>query len=77
MAGAAQGEKDSKRNGWPTLSSSEGWEAKNDSRGHVLQLCVCQGDFSPPSALSSAEAELQLEAGTRFLRKDQKLGNVY
>lgn len=36
---------------------------------------LCQ-DLSPPSTLSSAEVELQLEAGTRFLRKEEKLGNV-
>lgn len=66
-----------KRNGWPTLSSSEEWEAKYDSRDHVLQLHLRQGDFPPPSALSCAEAELQLEAGTGFLRKEEKLGNVY
>lgn len=38
---------------------------------------TCVTDFSPSSALSSVEAELQLEAGTRFLRKEEKLGNVY
>lgn len=38
---------------------------------------TCVTDFSPSSALSSAEAELQLEAGTGFLRKEEKLGNVY
>lgn len=46
-------------------------------RDRVLQLHLCQGDFSPPSVLSSAEAELQLEAGAGFLRKEEKLGNVY
>lgn len=66
-----------KRNGWPTLSSSEGWEAKYDSRDHVLRLHLCQGDFSPPTALNCAEAELQLEAGAGFLGKEEKLGNVY
>lgn len=77
MAGAAEGGRIVRRNGWPTLSSSEGWEAKYDGRDRVLQLRLCQGDFSPPLALSSAEAELKLEAGTGFLRKEEKLGNVY
>lgn len=77
MAGAAEGGRTAKRNGWPTLSSSEGWEAKHDGRDRVLQLHLCQGDFSPLLALSSAEAELKLEAGTGFLRKEKKLGNVY
>lgn len=58
---------------WPSLSSSAGREAIRD---HVPQLHTCQGDFSPPSALSSAGAELQLEPGTGFLRKEEKLGNV-
>lgn len=43
----------------------------------VLHLRLCQGDFSPPSALGSAEVEVQLEAGTGFLRKEEKLGNFY
>lgn len=77
MAGAAEWGRIAKRNGWPNLSSSEGWEAKYDGRDRILQPHLCQGDFSPPLALSSAEAELKLEAGTGFLRKEEKLGNVY
>lgn len=30
-----------------------------------------------PSALSSAEVELRLEAGTGFLKKEENLANVY
>lgn len=52
------------------VGSQGGWD-------RVLQLHLCQGDFSPPSVLSFAEVELQLEAGTGFLRKEEKLGNVY
>lgn len=77
MARAAEEERTAERNGWLTLTSSERWEAKNDSRDRVLHLHLCQGDFSPPSALSSAEPELQLEAGTGFLRKEGKLGSVH
>lgn len=66
-----------KSNVWPTSSFSEGWEAKDDGRDCVLQLHLCQGDFSPPSALISAEVELHLEVETGFLRKEEKLGNVY
>lgn len=77
MAGAVEGGRKAKRNGWPTFSFSEGREAKDDGRDLVLQLHLCQGDFSPPSVLSFVEAELQLEAGTGFLRKEEKLGNVY
>lgn len=75
MAGAVEGGRKAKRNGWPTFFFSEGQEAKDDGRDHVLQLHLCQGDFSPPSVLSFAEVELQLEAGTGFLRKEEKLGN--
>lgn len=38
MAGAVIGGRKVKRNGWPTFSFSEGQEAKNDGRDHVLQL---------------------------------------
>lgn len=77
VARAAEEGRTAERSGWLTLTSSERWEAKDDSRDRVLQLRLCQGDFSPPSALSSAEAELQLEAGTGFLRKEEKLGSVH
>lgn len=77
MGGAVEGGRKVERNGWPTFSFSEKWEAKDGGTDCVLQLHLCQGEFSPPSALSSAEVELQLEAGTGFLRKEEKLGNVY
>lgn len=76
MAAAVEGGRKVERNVWPTFSFSEKWEAKDDGTDCVLQLHLCQ-DFSPPSALSSAEVELRLEAGTGFLRKEEKLGNVY
>lgn len=77
MAGAVEGGRKVERNVWPTFSFSEKREAKDDGTDCVLQLHLCQGDFSPPSALSSAEVELRLEAGTGFLRKEEKLGNVH
>lgn len=73
----SRGGRIAKRNVWPTLSSSEGWEAKHGSRDRVLQLHLCQGDSSPASALSPLQAELKLEAGTGLLGKEAKLGNVY
>lgn len=45
-------------------------------RVETMSCSLCQGDSSPPSALSSVDVELQLEAGTGFLRKEEKLGNV-
>lgn len=77
MAGAVEGGRKVERNGWPTFSCSERLEVKDDGRDCVLQLHLCQGDFSPSSALSSTEVELQLETGTGILRKEEKLGNVY
>lgn len=77
MAGEVEGGRKVERNVWPTFSFSEKWEAKDDGTDCVLQLHLCQGDFSPPSALSSAEVELQLETEPGFLRKEEKLGNVY
>lgn len=76
MAAAVEGGRKVERNGWPTFSFSEKWEAKDDGTDCVLQLHLCQ-DFSLPSALSSAEVELRLEAETGFLKKEEKLGNVY
>lgn len=70
MAGAMERGRKVERNVWPTFSFSEKREAKDDGTDCVLQLHLCQGDFSPPSALSSAEVELWLEAGTGFLRKE-------
>lgn len=71
----AEGGRIAKRNGWSALSSSVGLEAKYNSKDLVLQPHLRQGDFSPP-ALSSVEAARKLEAGTEFLRKEEKLGNV-
>lgn len=44
-----------------------------------MALCSysCVKISSPPSALCPVEAELQLQAGAEFLRKEEKLGNVY
>lgn len=77
MAGAVEEGRKVERNGWPTFFFSERWETKDDGRDCVLQQLLCQEDFSPPSALSSAEVELQLDAGTGFFRKEGKVGNVY
>lgn len=77
MAGAVEGGRKVERNGWPTFFFSERQEAMDDGRDCVLQLHLCQGDFSRPSSPSSAEVELQLEAGTGFLRKEENVGNVY
>lgn len=44
----------------------------------VLCSYACVKEISsPPSALCPVEAELQLQAGAKFLRKEEKLGNVY
>lgn len=45
-----------KRNGWLTFSFSEGWEAKDDGRDCVLQLHLCQGDFSLCTELCGGRA---------------------
>lgn len=75
MAGAVEGGRKAKGNGWPTFSFSEGWEAKDDGTVSCSYTCVKEISLLP--LLSFAEVELQLEAGTGFLRKEEKLGNVY
>lgn len=77
MAEAVEWGRKVERNVWPTFSFSGKREAKDDGTDCVLQLHLCQGDFSPPSALGSVEVELWLEAEIGFLRKEEKLGNVY
>lgn len=46
MTGAVEGGRKVERNGWPTFSFSERQEVKDDGRDRVLQLHLCQGDFS-------------------------------
>lgn len=64
-------------NSCSTLSSSEGAEPSVMAEMVLCSYTCVKEISSPPSALCPVEAELQLQAGAEFLRKEEKLGNVY
>lgn len=47
MAGAVEGGRKAKGNGWPTFSFSEGWEAKDDGTVSCSYTCVKEISLLP------------------------------